>query len=43
MSKEQKEALLKEIAKMRPEDKAFVMGYCSHAAASAEQAKKQPK
>lgn len=43
MSKEQKEAILKDIAKMRPEDKAFVMGYCSRAAASAEQTKKQSK
>ena len=40
MSKEQKEKLLKEIVKLKPEDKAFVMGYCAHAASTAEPAKK---
>lgn len=36
MSTKEKEALLNDIAKMKPEDKAFVLGYCAHAASTAE-------
>ena len=39
VSKEQKEAILKDISNLKPEDKAFVMGYCAHATATAEQDK----
>ena len=39
MSKEQKEAILKDISNLKPEDKAFVMGYCANATATAEQDK----
>ena len=41
MSKEQKEQILKDIVKMKPEDKAFVMGYCAHAANSGKNTKKK--
>lgn len=36
MSTKEKEALLNEIAQLKPEDKAFVLGYCAHAVANAE-------
>lgn len=39
MSNEQKEKLLKEITQMKPEDKAFVIGYCA-ACANEKQPKK---
>ena len=37
MSTEEKESILSEISKMKPEDKAFVLGYCAHAAKNAEE------
>ena len=40
MSKEQKEALLNDIAKLKPEDKAFVLGYCAGRAAEEEKEQK---
>jgi hypothetical protein len=36
VSTKEKEALLNEIAQLKPEDKAFVLGYCAHATANAE-------
>lgn len=39
MSDKQKEKLLQEITKMKPEDKAFVIGYCA-ACANEKQPKK---
>lgn len=36
MSTKEKEALLEDISKMKPEDKAFVLGYCTHAVAESE-------
>ena len=36
MSTEEKEVLLSDISKLKPEDKAFVLGYCAHAVKEAE-------
>ena len=37
MSTKEKEAILNDIAKMKPEDKAFVLGYCAGRAADSQE------
>jgi predicted GIY-YIG superfamily endonuclease len=37
MSTKEKEAILNDISKMKPEDKAFVLGYCAGRAADAQE------
>ena len=41
MPTKEKESILEDISKLKPEDKAFVLGYCAHATAEAE--KEQPE
>lgn len=36
MSTKEKEAILNDISKMKPEDKAFVLGYCAGRAAESK-------
>lgn len=39
MSKEQKEAILEDLSKLKPEDQQFVLGYCAGRAAAMVQPK----